>query len=67
METAILYGMFQIVFSSGKSVSAFIVALMVERGLLTYDDKVSEHWPEFGQKGKQDITVAELLRQVSFE
>ena len=58
--------MFQIVFSSGKSVSAFIVALMVERGLLTYDDKVSKHWPEFGQKGKQDITVAELLRQVSF-
>ena len=54
------------VFSSGKSVSAFIIALMVERGLLTYDDKVSEHWPEFGQKGKQDITVAELLRQVSF-
>ena len=59
--------MFQIVFSSGKSVSAFIVALMVERSLLTYDDKVSEHWPEFGQKGKQDITVAEVLRQVTFQ
>ena len=57
--------MFQIVFSSGKSVSACIVALMVERGLLSYEDKVAKHWPEFGQKGKQDITVAELLRQVS--
>ena len=55
---------FQIVFSSGKSVGAFVVALMVERGLLNYEDKVAKHWPEFGQKGKQDLTVADVLRQV---
>ena len=52
------------VFSSGKSVSAFIIALMVERGLLSYDDKVAKHWPDFAQKGKQDITIADVLRQV---
>ena len=52
------------VFSSGKSVSAFIIAVMVERGLLNYDDKVAKHWPDFAQKGKQDITIADVLRQV---
>ena len=61
------YEWFQMVFSSGKSVSAFIIALMVERGLLSYDDKVAKHWPDFAQKGKQDITIADVLRQVQVE
>ena len=50
------------VFSSGKSVTAFVVALMVERGLVDYGEKVSTYWPEFGQNGKDDITVADVLR-----
>ena len=52
----------QIVFSSGKNVAAFIVAMMVERGLLDYSDKVVKHWPEFGQNGKDELTIADILR-----
>lgn len=55
----------QIVFSSGKSVGSFVVALMVDRGLLNYDDKISMHWPQFAKKGKQDLTVADVLRHES--
>ena len=37
---------------------------MVDRGLLNYDDKISKHWPQFAKKGKQDLTVADVLRHV---
>ena len=32
------------------------------QGLLKYTEKISSYWPEFGQNGKEDITVADLLR-----
>ena len=31
------------------------------RGLLNYSDKISQHWPEFAQKGKGDATIANLM------
>ena len=31
------------------------------RGLLSYSDKISKHWPEFDQKGKGEATVSDLL------
>ena len=31
------------------------------RGLLKYSDKISQHWPEFAQKGKGDATIANLM------
>lgn len=52
----------QVVCSSGKSVAAFVVAMMVEQGLLDYEEKVSKYWPEFGQEGKEDLTLADVLR-----
>ena len=50
------------VFSSGKSLEAIAVAYLVGQGLLQYSDKIVQHWPEFGQAGKQDLTVADLMR-----
>ena len=50
------------IFSSGKSVMSIAMAMQVDRGLLSYSDKVSKHWPEFGQKGKDNITVADVMR-----
>ena len=50
------------VFSSTKSLTAIALACLHDRGLLGYNDKISQHWPEFGQNGKQDITVADLMR-----
>ena len=35
--------------------------ICVDRQLLDYDDRVSEHWPEFGQNGKDAITVRQVL------
>lgn len=51
----------QLVFSTTKGVTATAVAMCVERGLLSYDEKVSTYWPEFAAHGKGDATVAQLL------
>ena len=48
-------------FSTTKGIAALAVALAVSRGLFGYDDKVVDHWPEFGQAGKADVTVRQLL------
>ena len=29
---------------------------------MKYTEKISTHWPEFGQNGKENITVADLMR-----
>ncbi len=51
----------QLVFSTTKGITAIAVAMCVERGLLSYDEKVSTYWPEFAAQGKGDATVAQLL------
>lgn len=52
----------QNIFSSGKNMEAICIALLVDRGLLAYEDRVTKHWPEFGQHGKDSITIADILR-----
>ena len=44
--------------SMGKVVSSIVFAVLVDQGLVTYDDKISKHWPEFAKNGKEDITIA---------
>jgi len=39
-----------------------MIAMAVDRGLLDYGDKITKHWPEFGQNGKENITIADLMR-----
>lgn len=53
------------VFSMTKLIVAFSVLLLVDRGLLSLDDKVAKHWPEFAQNGKQDIRVRHILSHTS--
>lgn len=53
------------VFSTGKAVMALMIATCVERGLLDYDQPVARYWPEFGQAGKDAITVAQLMSHQS--
>lgn len=48
-------------FSTTKGVASTLLHIMVDRGLLKYDDKVARYWPEFAQSGKQDITVRQVL------
>jgi CubicO group peptidase (beta-lactamase class C family) len=51
----------QLVFSTTKGITSIAVAMCVERGLLSYEEKVTAYWPEFAAKGKAEITVAQLL------
>jgi CubicO group peptidase (beta-lactamase class C family) len=49
------------VFSATKGVASLAVALAASRGLIDYDGKVADHWPDFAQAGKGAITVRQLL------
>lgn len=48
-------------FSVNKAVVAVAVLQLVDRGVLSLDQKVAEVWPEFAQSGKQDITIRQVL------
>ncbi len=50
------------IFSSGKSMEAIALASLHGRGLLDYEKRIADYWPEFGQHGKEDLTVADLMR-----
>jgi CubicO group peptidase (beta-lactamase class C family) len=47
--------------SATKGATALCAHLLVERGALDIHAPVVEYWPEFGQQGKEGITVAMLL------
>ncbi|MEM8562977.1 MAG: serine hydrolase domain-containing protein [Pseudomonadota bacterium] len=49
------------VWSTTKGVTAICTAMLVDRGLLDFDARVADYWPEFGQHGKTDITLRMLL------
>ncbi|MDX2091624.1 MAG: serine hydrolase domain-containing protein [Kofleriaceae bacterium] len=48
-------------FSASKMVTAMLVHLCDERGLLHLDDTVAHYLPEFGQHGKERITIRHVL------
>ena len=50
------------VFSSGKSLEAIVVAMLHDRALISYDAKVADYWPAYGQKGKETTTIADVMR-----
>ncbi|MDJ0866289.1 MAG: serine hydrolase domain-containing protein [Myxococcota bacterium] len=49
------------VYSTTKGMAALVCSMLVDKIQLDYEDVVVDHWPEFGEHGKQDLTVAELL------
>lgn len=59
------------IFSSGKSLESLAIASLVDRGLVNYDSRITDYWPEFGSHGKGELTVADLMRHeaglVSFD
>ena len=50
------------IFSSSKNMTSVAMAMLHDKGLLHYDAKIVEYWPEFSGDGKEGITVADLLR-----
>lgn len=49
------------VFSTSKTVTALMMARLVDQGRITYDTRISDLWPEFGAAGKDQITLGDLL------
>lgn len=52
-------------FSTTKGVASTLVHIMVDRGLLDYEARVAEYWPEFAQNGKEEITLRQVLSHQS--
>jgi CubicO group peptidase (beta-lactamase class C family) len=52
-------------FSTTKGVASTLLHMLVDRGLLDYDDRVAEYWPEFAQAGKASITVRQVMAHQS--
>lgn len=50
-----------VVFSTTKGIATILIANQVAKGTIELDKPVANYWPEFGQAGKQDITVREVL------
>lgn len=49
------------VYSVTKAVSAVAVHILVDRGVIGYDDPVAKYWPEYGVHGKDKTTVRDIL------
>ncbi|MCG5432988.1 beta-lactamase family protein [Mycobacterium sp. MYCO198283] len=49
------------VYSGTKGLTSTCLHLLADRGVIDLDAPVARYWPEFGQAGKADITVAMVL------
>lgn len=47
--------------STGKGVATSLAHVLVERGELSYDQRVADLWPEFGAHGKDGVTLRDVL------
>ncbi|MET7638414.1 serine hydrolase domain-containing protein [Streptomyces sp. NPDC005438] len=50
-----------LLWSATKGVTTVLVLRLAERGLLDLDAPVARYWPEFGQAGKERITLRHVL------
>jgi len=41
------------------------MGMLRDKGLLDYGEKVSTYWPEFAQNGKENVTLADVMRMES--
>jgi CubicO group peptidase (beta-lactamase class C family) len=53
------------IFSCSKGLMYTTVHLLAEHGELDYDAQVSDYWPEFGQNGKGEATIRQVLVHTS--
>ena len=42
--------------------TSILMGVLVDKQILEYNQKISDIWPEFGNNGKEEGTVADLLR-----
>jgi CubicO group peptidase (beta-lactamase class C family) len=49
------------VFSTAKGITALVIHMLGERGVLDIEDRVTDYIPEYGQHGKGETTIAHVL------
>jgi CubicO group peptidase (beta-lactamase class C family) len=49
------------IFSTGKTAIAIAAHIQADRGLLEYEKPIATYWPEFGNRGKEVITLRQIL------
>jgi len=54
-----------VIFSNAKAATALCAHVLIERGHLDPDARVTDYWPEFGQHGKDATTVRMMLAHQS--
>jgi CubicO group peptidase (beta-lactamase class C family) len=52
-------------FSTTKGVASTLLHIYADRGLIDYDARVAQYWPEFAQAGKENITVRQVMSHQS--
>jgi CubicO group peptidase (beta-lactamase class C family) len=48
-------------YSTTKGVASTLMHVLVDKGLVDYEEPVSKHWPEFAHAGKGDITIRQIM------
>jgi CubicO group peptidase (beta-lactamase class C family) len=51
----------QLIFSGTKGLTATCILLLIDRGQLSLDRRVSDYWPDFAAAGKRDVLVRHLV------
>ena len=49
------------VYSSGKAMAAIAIAFLVDQDKIGYDQQLTTFWPEFGQNGKDTLTIGQVM------
>ena len=52
-------------FSVGKPIAALALGQLIEAGHMHLDDRVSDHWPGFGQAGKEETTIDQAISHLA--
>jgi CubicO group peptidase (beta-lactamase class C family) len=48
-------------YSTTKGVASTLLHVLVDKGLVDYDEPVAKHWPEFACAGKEKITIRQVM------
>lgn len=49
------------VFSTSKGITATLIHILAERGVLDYEAPIAKYWPDFAKKNKHTITLRQAL------
>ncbi len=52
---------FSCMMSVSKGIAMLCLAMLADRKLLSVDDPMARHWPEFAQNGKADVTIRQAF------